>query len=64
MGSFSLTQVCYEEEVGHEVNDTISYLLEKEGKLLAIYGNPVDKVECMFEQGFYYSVFYFLSMRY
>ena len=43
MGYFSLTQVCSEEEVGHEANNPISDLLEKEGEFLTIHGNTVDE---------------------
>ena len=45
VGYFFLTQVCSEEEVGHEVNSPITYLPPKEGELLTIGGNTVYEGE-------------------
>ena len=60
MGYLLLARVCFEEEVGHKLNDPISGIPDKEDMLLTIYGNPVDGLECMFEQGIYLSILYCL----
>ena len=62
MGCLLLARVCFEEEVGHKVNDPIYDIPDKEDELLTIDGNPVDVVKCMFEQGTYLSILYCLCL--
>ena len=59
MSSCLLLYVCSEEDIGQEVNETISDLPPKgEGELLTIVRDPVDEGDHMFEEGMYLSVFY------
>ena len=53
--------LCEEEEVGQELDKTISDLPKiLKGELLTIYGYPGSELDGMFEKVIYFSIFYCL----
>ena len=60
MGSFLLTHVCSEEEVGHGAKKRIDDLPKKQGKLLNIVGDPFDEGKFISDQSINLSVLYCL----
>ena len=61
MSPSSLKYVCEKEEVGKEVDETLSYLPKRgQGELLTIHGDNFCEVDNTFVKGVYFSIFYWL----
>ena len=53
-----LSYVCSKEGFGQEEDKVILYLQKRQKLIVDYWWDPVDEVDCIFEQDIYLSVFY------